>query len=165
MIRRLLARTVKNPTFWVVTALTVVPLVFSFLHGWPPHGYGLYFWLALPVWFWFRHKAQRKRLAIYAGGIALQFLAYPHPDLGFLGWVMLWPYLIAREIDDDGAHWFRAAYAYGFMRAIVGFYWLGNVHYTGWLTVTALSGLAFALIFELALDRWHFAGWEAEHRG
>jgi apolipoprotein N-acyltransferase len=98
----------------------------------------------------------RRRLLLYAAALVLQLLAYPDPDLGFLGWVLLWPYLLARGIDD-GAPWFRSAFLFGFFRAFTGFYWLGNVHYTAWLAVSLASGLAFALAFEGPLRWFRFA--------
>ena len=128
-----------------------VPLVLSFLQGWPAHGYG-HILLGLPVLLFFRHPAHRRRLLLYAAGIGLQVLAYPDPDWGFLGWVLLWPYLLARRCDD-GASWWRSAVLYGFLRAYVGFYWLGNVHFTGWIAVSVLAALVFAFVFELTLRR------------
>ena len=100
----------------------------------------------------FRHPAHRRRLLLYAAGIGLQVLAYPDPDWGFLGWVLLWPYLLARRCDD-GASWWRSALLFGFLRAYAGFYWLGNVHFTGWIAVSVLAALVFAFVFELTLRR------------
>jgi apolipoprotein N-acyltransferase len=134
-----------------VAALVAVPLVLSFLPGWPAHGYG-HILLGLPVLLFFRHPEHRRRLALYVAGIGLQVLAYPDPDWGFLGWVLLWPYLLARRCDD-GASWWRSAFLFGFLRAYAGFYWLGNVHFTGWITVSVLAALVFAFVFELTLRR------------
>jgi apolipoprotein N-acyltransferase len=134
-----------------VAVLVAVPLVLSFWPGCPAHGYG-HILLGLPVLLFFRHPAQRRRLRLYAAGIILQVLAYPDPDWGFLGWVLLWPYLLARR-QDDGASWWRSAFLYGFLRAHAGFYWLGNVHFTGWITVSVLAALVFAFVFELTLRR------------
>ena len=128
-----------------------VPLVLSFLPDWPAHGYG-HVLFALPVLLFFRHPAHRRRLLLYAAGIGLQVLAYPDPDWGFLGWVLLWPYLLARRLDD-GASWWRTAVLFGFLRAYAGFYWLGNVHFTGWIAVSVLAALVFAFVFELTLRR------------
>ncbi|MHC4137714.1 MAG: apolipoprotein N-acyltransferase [Planctomycetota bacterium] len=134
-----------------MAVLVAVPLVFSFLPGWPAHGYG-HLLLGLPVLMFFRHPAHRRRLLLYAAGIGLQVLAYPDPDWGFLGWVLLWPYLLARRCDD-GASWWRSAVLFGFLRAYAGFYWLGNVHFTGWIAVSVLAALVFAFVFELTLRR------------
>ncbi|MHC4972472.1 MAG: apolipoprotein N-acyltransferase [Planctomycetota bacterium] len=134
-----------------MAVLVAVPLVLSFLPGWPAHGYG-HLLFALPVLLFFRHPAHRRRLLLYAAGIGLQVLAYPDPDWGFLGWVLLWPYLLARRCED-GASWWRSAFLYGFLRAYAGFYWLGNVHFTGWITVSVLAALVYAFIFELTLRR------------
>jgi apolipoprotein N-acyltransferase len=135
-----------------VAALVAVPLVLSFLPGWPAHGYG-HILFALPLLLFFRHPAHRRRLLLYAAGIGLQVLAYPDPDWGLLGWVLLWPYLLARRLDEDGASWWRSAFLFGFLRAYAGFYWLGNVHFTGWIAVSVLAALVFAFVFELTLRR------------
>lgn len=148
----------RSPVARVVAVLTLVPLVLSFLPGWPASGYGPWIFLLLPAWLWLRRPAQRRRLGWYALGIGLQVLAYPDPDLGFLGWILLWPYLRARELPD-GAPWWRAAFLYGFYRAGVGFAWLANVHFTAWITVTVLSGLAFATVFELGVRKLAFLPW------
>jgi apolipoprotein N-acyltransferase len=132
-------------------ALTLVPLVLSFVPGLPVHGFG-HIWIALPLLFWFRNPEQRKRLSLFVLGLGLQVLAYPEPDLGFLGWVLLLPYLFARE-ESDGASWWRAAFLYGFLRAHVGFYWLGNIHFVAWLTVSFFCGILFTVGFEGVL-RW-----------
>jgi apolipoprotein N-acyltransferase len=118
------------------------------------HGYG-HVLLLYPLFLALHHPGYRRRLLLCGAGIALQFLAYPDPDMGFLGWVLLWPYLLARE-RDDGAPWFRSAFLYGFLRAFAGFYWLGNVHYTAWLGASLVSGLAFAVTFEWPLRRLRF---------
>lgn len=136
---------------WWAAALTAVPLVLSFLPGWPAHGYG-HLLFALPVLAFFRHPEHRRRLLLFVAGIGLQVLAYPDPDWGFCGWVLLWPYLLARRLDD-GASWWRSAFLFGFLRAYAGFYWLGNVHFTGWITVSALAALVFTFVFELTLRR------------
>ncbi|MHC4548998.1 MAG: apolipoprotein N-acyltransferase [Planctomycetota bacterium] len=128
-----------------------LPLVCSFWPGLPAHGYG-HVLFALPLVLFFHRPDHRRRLGLYVLGIVLQVLAYPEPDLGFLGWVLLWPYLLARRCDD-GASWWRAAFVYGFLRAYVGFYWLGNVHFLGWIAVSLGAALAFAFVFELALRR------------
>ena len=85
----------------------------------------------------------------------VQVLAFPEPDLGFLGFVLLVPYLVARE-QPDGAPWWRAAFFYGFFRAFVGYYWLGNILYTHWLLVSLLSALTFACVFEGILRKATF---------
>jgi len=134
-----------------VAALILVPLAISMVPGTPPHGYG-HVLLVLPVLAWFRWPRQRKRVALFVLAVVLQTLAFPDPDLGFLGWVLLWPYLLARE-QDDGAVWWRAAFFFGFLRAHAGYYWLGHVHFTAWFTVSVASGLLFTLLFE-GLLRW-----------
>ena len=142
----------RKPTFWGCAAVTTVPLVLSFLPGLPTHGYGLFFWLPLLAWFFVFRKRQRPRLALYALAYFLQMLAFPDPDFGFLGWVLLVPYLVARE-KDDGASWWRTAFFFGFFRAVTGFYWLGEVHYTAWMGVSLLAGLVFLFCFELPVRR------------
>ncbi|MCK6460928.1 MAG: apolipoprotein N-acyltransferase [Planctomycetes bacterium] len=142
------------PSLWIA-ALVGVPLALSFVPGFPQHGYG-HVLLLYPILPALRSPERRRRILLYAAGIALHVLAYPDPDLGFLGWVLLWPYLLARE-RDDGAPWFRSAFLYGYFRAFVGFYWLGNVHYTAWLGVSLASGFAFAAAFEWPLRRLRFA--------
>lgn len=139
----------------LLAALVAVPFVLSFLPGWPVHGYG-YMLFAYPVFMAFRHPERRRRILLYGVALLLQFLAYPDPDLGFLGWVLLWPYLLARECDDQ-APWFRSAFLFGYFRAFAGFYWLGNVHYTAWLGACLLSGFAFAVAFEWPMRRLTFA--------
>jgi len=134
---------------WWLGALFCVPMALAFVPGLPAHGYG-FIWLGLPVLFWFRDPGRRRRLIWYVVGIALQTAAYPGIDLGFLGWVLLWPYLIARR-QEDGASWWRAAYLYGFLRAFAGFYWLGNIHYAAWIGVALGSAALFVLVFELVL--------------
>ncbi|MHC4222679.1 MAG: nitrilase-related carbon-nitrogen hydrolase, partial [Planctomycetota bacterium] len=141
----------KIRLFWWFLALTLVPLALSFVSRLPVHGFG-HIWIALPVLFWFRNPEQRKRLLLFGLGLGLQVLAYPEPDLGFLGWVALVPYLIARE-QRDGASWWRAALLYGFLRSHVGFYWLGNIHFLAWLTVSFFAGLFFTVGFE-GFMRW-----------
>lgn len=126
--------------------LFAVPTALTFVPGQPVHGYG-YVWLALPLLFWFREPRQRRRLLLYVGALVLQLLAYPDPDLGFLGWTLLVPWLAARELDD-GASWWRTAFLFGFLRAMAGFFWLAHIHFTGWFGVALPSGLAFALLFE-----------------
>jgi apolipoprotein N-acyltransferase len=138
----------------LLAALIGIPLALSFVPHWPVHGYGIVL-LLYPVFVAIRDRALRKRLLLYGLGLLLQLLAYPDPDLGFLGWVLLWPYLLARECDDK-APWFRSAFLYGYFRAFTGFYWLGNVHYTAWLGVSIASGLAFAVAFEWPLRRLTF---------
>ena len=139
----------RIPLAVLYAAILIAVLVFSVLPGFPPHGYGLAFFV-LPVLHWFRFPARRRRILLYLGAIGLTQLAYPDPDLGFLGWFMLWPYLAAREIDD-GAAWWKAAYFFGFLRALAGYYWLGNIHATAWLFVVAMSGVAFVISFEACL--------------
>jgi apolipoprotein N-acyltransferase len=136
--------------YWLA-ALFLVPLGLSFVPGLPAHGYGQV-WYGLPLLLlWLRPK-QRVRIGLFTAGWALQVLAYPEPDLGFLGWVLLLPYLIARG-RDDGASWWRAAYLFGFLRAHVGYYWLGDVHYTAWIGDSIGSALVFTVTFELVLRR------------
>lgn len=136
---------------WWLAALFLVPLGLSFVPGLPAHGYGQV-WYALPLLLlWLRPK-QRVRIGLFTAGWVLQVLAYPEPDLGFLGWVLLLPYLIARE-QDDGASWWRAAYLFGFLRAHAGYYWLGDVHYTAWIGDSIGSAFVFTVTFELVLRR------------
>jgi len=144
----------RLPLWAWIAAMVGIPLAASFVPGWPVHGYG-HVLLALPLLLAYRRPERRRRLLLYGAGIVLQFLAYPDLDLGFLGWVLLWPYLLARE-EGDGAPWMRAAFLYGFLRAFAGFYWLGNVHYTGWLGVSLASGFAFVFAFEWPLRRLTF---------
>jgi len=139
----------RRPFPWIVIAFTVVPFVLSYLPGIPVHGYG-HVWYVLPLWLFWRHPRERGRIALYALGWALQVLAYPEPDLGFLGWVLLVPYLVARE-RDDGAVWWRSAMLYGFFRGHIGFYWLGQVHFAAWLSVSFGAAIAFAFVFEATL--------------
>jgi len=131
---------------WWLLAFAGVPLVLSFVPGLPANGYGE-IWYGLPLVLWFARPRQRRRLLLFALGWGLQVLAFPEPDHGYLGWVLLVPYLLARELDD-GASWFRAAYLYGFLRAHAGFYWLGAIHYVAWLGVSLGSALVFAVCFE-----------------
>lgn len=144
----------RIPPSLAVAALVGIPLALSFVPGVPPHGYG-HVLLLYPVLSALRSPERRGRILLYGAGIALHVLAYPDIDLGFLGWVLLWPYLLARE-RDDRAPWFRSAFLYGYFRAFVGFYWLGNVHYTAWLGVCLASGFAFAAAFEWPLRRLAF---------
>jgi len=145
----------RRVSFGILAVLVAVPFVLSFVSGVPPHGYGhiLLAYLIVPA---LLHPEQRRRILLYAAALLLQFLAFPDPDLGFLGWVLLWPYLLARE-SDDGAPWFRSAFLFGFFRAFAGFYWLGNVHFTAWLGASLVSGLAFAVAFEWPVRRLTFA--------
>ncbi|HEX5135801.1 MAG TPA: apolipoprotein N-acyltransferase [Planctomycetota bacterium] len=144
----------RIPPWLLTAALVAVPLALSFVPGVPPHGYGHVLLLA-PVVSALRHPERRRRLLLYGAGLLLLLLAYPDPDLGFLGWVLLWPYLLARE-RDDGAPWLRSAFLFGFFRAFVGFHWLGHVHYTAWLGVSLAAGFAFAVAFEWPLRRLTF---------
>jgi len=137
-----------RPLWWAV-ALLGVTLVFSMLPGQPAHGYGLLFCL-WPLAHWFYTPDRRRRLAWQAGGVLLWLLAFPDPDLGFLGWVLLAPYLVSRECRDS-AVWWRAALFFGFFRAFAGFYWLGNIHISAWLFVSLFSGVNFVLCFEAVL--------------
>jgi len=86
-------------------------------------------------------------LLLYSAGIVVQVLAFPDIDWGVLGWVMLLPYLLARECRD-GAHPWAAAFLYGFLRAHVGFFWLGWIHFVAWFAVSVFSAALFALLFE-----------------
>lgn len=140
------------PPLWIA-ALVAVPLALSFIPGWPPHGYG-HVLLLYPVLTALRHPERRRRLLLYAVSIAMHLLAYPDADLGFLGWALLWPYLLARERDDN-APWFRSAFLFGYFRAFACFHWLGHVHYTAWLGVSLASGFAFAALFEWPLRKLH----------
>ncbi|MHC4957339.1 MAG: apolipoprotein N-acyltransferase [Planctomycetota bacterium] len=144
----------RIPLFVWYLAILIGSLVFATLPGHPPHGYG-YAWFLLPVLHWIYQPERRRRIELYSAAILLVLLAYPDPDFGFLGWVMLWPYLAARE-RDDGARWFRAAWWFGFLRALAGYYWLGNIHATAWYFVAVMSGLVFALVFEGALRKLKF---------
>jgi apolipoprotein N-acyltransferase len=138
-----------------IAALVGIPLALSFVPGFPPHGYG-HVLLLVPLVPALRHPERRRRLLLYGASIALHLLAYPDFDLGFLGWVLLWPYLLARD-SDDGAPWLKSAFLFGFLRAFACFYWLGNVHYTAWLGASLGSGFAFAVAFEWPLRRLTFA--------
>ena len=149
----------KSPWFWAVALIVVVPAFISLvpdlpLIGAPQHGYG---WIVycVPLIAILRFPERRKRHALYALGLVVQVLAFPEPDLGFLGFVLLVPYLVARE-QPDGAPWWRAAFFYGFFRAFVGYYWLGNILYTHWLLVSLLSALTFACVFEGILRKATF---------
>ena len=82
-----------------IGALVAIPFALSFLPGLPAHGYG-HVLLLYPLVPAFLHPERRPRLLLYAAGLVLQLLAYPDPDFGFLGWVLLWPYLLARDKDD-----------------------------------------------------------------
>lgn len=139
---------------WLFAALFLLCFGLALLPGLPIHGYG-HLWWGLPLLYWFREPRQRRRLLLYALGIVLQVLAYPDVDRGWLGWVLLLPYLLARE-QEDGAHWFRAAFLYGFLRAHVGFFWLGGIHFVAWISVSLLLALYFALLFEGALRLLRF---------
>jgi apolipoprotein N-acyltransferase len=138
-----------------IAALVGIPLVLSFVPGFPPHGYG-HILLLCPLLPALRHPERRRRLLLYAASSALHLLAYPDFDLGFLGWILLWPYLLARERDDQ-APWFRSAFIFGFLRAFLCFHWLGHVHYTAWLGASLGSAFAFAVAFEWPLRRLTFA--------
>jgi len=139
---------------WIVALFIVVPLALSFVPQLPTHGYGLVILGLLPLYAW-KRPAQRPRLYAYAIALGLGALAWPDPDWGFLGWVLLLPYLWARE-REDGTVWWRTAWFFGFMRSLAGFYWLGNIHFTAWIAVGVLSGIAFAAGFELVLRRATF---------
>jgi len=139
---------------WIVAALLVVPLVLSFLPGLPPHGFHLVVLALLPL-LWWKRPAQRPQLAAITLFLGLQTLAYPDPDWGLLGWVLLLPWLWARERGND-AGWWRTAYLFGFLRAATGFYWLGNIQWTCWFAVAATSGLAFVAAYELVMRRATF---------
>ncbi|MEM8885764.1 MAG: hypothetical protein AAGD14_16985, partial [Planctomycetota bacterium] len=139
---------------WIIALLLVVPLVLSFVPGLPTHGYHLVVLAILPLFFW-KYPAQRARLGAYAGFLVLQALAYPDPDIGVLGWVLLLPWLWARE-RDDGAIWWKAAFLFGFLRSAAGFYWLGNIHWTAWFGVAVVSGFAFTVCYELLMRRATF---------
>ena len=139
---------------WIIALLVAVPLGLSFLPGVPPHGYGLILLALLPLYYW-RRPAQRPRLLAYGVALALGALAWPDPDLGFLGWILLLPYLWARE-RDDGANWWRSAFLFGFLRAVAGFYWLGNIHFTAWIGTSVLSAFGFVVGYELVLRRARF---------
>ena len=139
---------------WIIALLVLVPLGLSFAPGFPTHGYGLVLLALLPLFAW-KRPAQRPRLAAYALALGVGTLAWPDPDLGFLGWVVLLPYLWARE-RDDGAIWWRAAFLFGFLRALAGFYWLGNIHFTAWIGTCLLSAFGFVVGFEFVLRRATF---------
>ena len=141
----------KKPLFWICLLFVLAPLALSFLPGWPAHGYGHVWFLVLPYLYW-RRPQQRKRLLLYGLGLLVQTLAYPDPDLGFLGWFLLLPYLVARE-QEDGASWWRSAFLYGFFRAHAGFYWLGSIHFAAWFGISVGSAIVFVLVFEGVL-RW-----------
>jgi len=150
---------------WAIVVLLLVPTVISvasfMVKTLPANGYG---WMGVGICAlaWIRYPRQRRRLLLYGGGWFLQFLAFPEPDLGFLGFFLLFPYLMARE-QDDGANWWRAAFFYGFFRSFFGYYWLGNILYTHWLSVSFLSALSFAVCFETVLRKATFLpfGWRA----
>jgi len=139
----------------VVTALLLIgPLVLSFVPGVPVHGYHLAVLALLPLLFW-KRPVQRLPLGALGAFLAVQFLAYPDPDWGLLGWVLLLPYLWGRDRESP-ARWWRYAFLFGFFRAATGFYWLGNIHWTAWFAVAATSALAFTLAYELVLRRATF---------
>jgi len=148
---------------WIAAALLVVPLILSFVPGVPPHGFHLVIIAILPL-LWRKRPKQRRLYCGIAAFLLLQTLAYPDPDLGLLGWVLLLPWLWARENAES---WWRAAFLMGFLRAACGFYWLGNIHWTGWFAVAATSAFAFAATYELVLRKATFlpfalrgaAGW------
>ncbi len=150
---------------WAILVLLLVPTVISIASfgekSLPANGYG---WMgaAICALAWIRYPRQRRRLLLYGGGWFLQLLAFPEPDLGFLGFFLLIPYLVARE-QDDGAGWWKAAFFYGFFRSFFGYYWLGNILYTHWLGVSFLSALSFAVCFETVLRKATFLpfGWRA----
>ncbi len=139
---------------WLVAALFVVPAVLAWWPGLPPHGYG-HLLFALPVLSWLSERSLGPRLLLYGAGLALQTLAFPDPDFGFLGFVLLFPYLLARE-RPDGAAPLRSAFLYGFLRAHLGFAWMGHVHFFAWVGVSLGSGALFALVFEGSLRRARF---------
>ncbi|MCZ6786012.1 MAG: apolipoprotein N-acyltransferase [Planctomycetota bacterium] len=149
----------KSVWFWASALIVLAPAFIALspdlpLIGAPQHGYGWIVYL-LPLIPILRFPERRKRHALYALGLLVQILAFPEPDLGFLGFFLLVPYLIARE-QPDGAPWWRAAFFYGFFRAFVGYYWLGNILYTHWLFVSVLSALTFACVFEGILRKATF---------
>ncbi|MDH3592444.1 MAG: hypothetical protein OER88_11225, partial [Planctomycetota bacterium] len=129
-----------------VAVLFLVPLALSIAPGFPAHGYGHVLYV-LPLLVWLERPERTRRIALYLLAVALQVLAFPEPDLGFLGWVLLLPYFVARDCRD-GAGWWRAAYFFGFFRALVGYSWLGHVHYTAWIGVALASGLLFSVLVE-----------------
>ncbi len=139
---------------WLFLVLFAIPMGLAFHPSLPNHGYGAIWWI-VPLLFWKRYPAQRRRLGLYALAVVLQTLAFPDPDWGFLGWVLLVPYLLARELDD-GATWWRAAFAFGFFRAFAGYYWLGNIHFSAWIAVAFLSAAGFTFVFEWFVRRAHF---------
>ncbi|MGQ0613825.1 MAG: apolipoprotein N-acyltransferase [Planctomycetaceae bacterium] len=139
---------------WMVAALFLVPAILAWWPGLPPHGYG-HLLFALPLFSWLRDRALGPRLLLYGAGLGLQTLAFPDPDLGFLGFFLLVPYLLARE-RPDGAAPLRSAFLYGFLRAHLGFAWLGHVHFFPWVGVSLGSGALFALVFEGILRRARF---------
>ncbi|MHC4940562.1 MAG: apolipoprotein N-acyltransferase [Planctomycetota bacterium] len=134
---------------WIVAALLAVPLVLSFVPGIPPHGFHLAILAILPLFFW-KYPAYRRQFGAIAVFLGLQTLAYPDPDMGLLGWILLFPWLWARD-QESNAKWWRIAYLFGFLRAAAGFYWLGNIHWTAWFAVAATSGLAFVMAYELVV--------------
>ncbi len=134
---------------WWLAALFLVPFGLSFAPGLPSHGYG-YVWFLLPAFLWWRRSERRRVIELFALGWVVQTLAYPGPDLGFLGWMLLVPYLLARGRPGFGS-WWKAALLYGFFRAHAGFAWLGQVHYSAWIGVSMASGVAFVFAFEGAL--------------
>ncbi len=136
----------RIPLRRVFPALFVLCFGLSLLPGLPVHGYGQ-LWFALPLLFWFRNPEHRRRLLLFSAGIVVQVLAFPDIDWGVLGWVLLVPYLLARECRD-GAHPWAAAFLYGFLRAHVGFFWLGWIHFVAWFAVSVFSAALFALLFE-----------------
>ena len=108
-------RNIRGDLFGGITAAVIaLPMALAFVPGLPAHGYG-HVWYLIPLWFFWRKPAERRRLLLYIAGVLLWVIAFPDPDLGFLGWILLWPYLLARE-QDDGANWWRAAYLFGFLR-------------------------------------------------
>lgn len=147
----------KRPSLWLGVCLVVVPLVLSVMPGPPTHGFGYIFFLHPLFEFW-RRPERRRRLLLYGLALGLNLLAYPAPDLGFLGFTLLLPWFAAREIED-GTSWWRTAAYFGFLRAFAGFLWLGRVHYTGWAATCLASGFVFAFIFEAWLRFGRLLPW------
>ena len=139
---------------WIVALLLVVPLVLSFVPGLPAHGGHLAVLAVLPLLFW-KFPERRRQVAAIAVFLGLQTLAYPDPDLGLLGWVLLVPWLWARD-QESSASWWRMAYLFGFLRAAAGFYWLANIQWLNWFVVAALSGFAFVVAYELVMRKATF---------
>jgi len=138
----------------VAAALAVLSAILSFVPGPPGHGFGAMLYL-LPAVAFLRRPKERRRLLLYAAAILLQTLAFPEIGFAPLGFLLLLPYLEARQLED-GARWWGAALLFGFFRAFSAFSWLGNVHFLPWVATCFASGIAFAAVFEAGVRYGRF---------